>query len=212
MCAAPRAIYDACYPSDDWVPVTCVEPERCGTVHYVSRLIDRYGCDYQMRGAGVAQQGYCLLAGTTLGQAAPLWLAQTASDVRLGLTSTAVGLWQTAWPNRPAMVAFSRKDGQMLIHDANIALGHGMGIADAPLRSIVPAIAGSSTRWTDGAWTASYASGRSRDRRLSLNVASVATPIALGVEIAELIEQDRRWTCAATWTRALVPRARGWRR
>ncbi len=32
--AAARAIYDACYPSDDWSPVGFDEAERCGTVHY----------------------------------------------------------------------------------------------------------------------------------------------------------------------------------
>ncbi len=32
--AAARAIYDACYPSDDWSPVGFEEAERCGTVHY----------------------------------------------------------------------------------------------------------------------------------------------------------------------------------
>ncbi|VXC98291.1 hypothetical protein [Sphingomonas sp. 8AM] len=32
--AAARAIYDACYPSDDWSPVGLDEAERWGTVHY----------------------------------------------------------------------------------------------------------------------------------------------------------------------------------
>ena len=32
--AAARAIYDACYPRDDWSPVSFDEAERCGTVHY----------------------------------------------------------------------------------------------------------------------------------------------------------------------------------
>lgn len=32
--AAARAIYDACYPGDDWSPVGFDEAERCGTVHY----------------------------------------------------------------------------------------------------------------------------------------------------------------------------------
>jgi len=32
--AAARAIYDACYPSDDWSPVRFDEAERFGTVHY----------------------------------------------------------------------------------------------------------------------------------------------------------------------------------
>jgi len=32
--AAAPAIYDACYPSDDWSPVRFDEAERFGTVHY----------------------------------------------------------------------------------------------------------------------------------------------------------------------------------
>ena len=32
--AAARAIYDACYPSDDWSPVRFDEAERFKTVHY----------------------------------------------------------------------------------------------------------------------------------------------------------------------------------
>lgn len=32
-CAA-RAIFDACYPSDDWTPVPFDEAERLGTIHY----------------------------------------------------------------------------------------------------------------------------------------------------------------------------------
>lgn len=32
--AAARAIYNACYPSDEWSPVGFAEAERCRTVHY----------------------------------------------------------------------------------------------------------------------------------------------------------------------------------
>lgn len=32
--AAARAIFDACYPSDDWSPVRFDEAERLRTVHY----------------------------------------------------------------------------------------------------------------------------------------------------------------------------------
>lgn len=32
--AAARAIYEACYPGDEWAPVGFEEAERCGTVHY----------------------------------------------------------------------------------------------------------------------------------------------------------------------------------
>jgi len=32
--AAARAIYDSCYPSDDWAPFSFDEAERYGTIHY----------------------------------------------------------------------------------------------------------------------------------------------------------------------------------
>ncbi|MCI4654670.1 hypothetical protein [Sphingomonas aquatilis] len=32
--AAARAIYDACYPGDEWTPVGFDDAERYGTVHY----------------------------------------------------------------------------------------------------------------------------------------------------------------------------------
>jgi len=32
--ATAQAIFDACYPSDDWSPLTFIEAERFGTVHY----------------------------------------------------------------------------------------------------------------------------------------------------------------------------------
>ena len=32
--AAVRAIYEACYPSDDWSPVRFEEAERHRTIHY----------------------------------------------------------------------------------------------------------------------------------------------------------------------------------
>ncbi len=32
--AAARAIYDACYPTEEWVPCGFEEAERFGTVHY----------------------------------------------------------------------------------------------------------------------------------------------------------------------------------
>lgn len=32
--AAARAIYDACYPSEEWSPVGFEEAEKHGTIHY----------------------------------------------------------------------------------------------------------------------------------------------------------------------------------
>jgi hypothetical protein len=34
LVAAARAIFDACYPTDDWSPFTFEEARRYGTVHY----------------------------------------------------------------------------------------------------------------------------------------------------------------------------------
>lgn len=34
LLAAARAIYDECYPSDEWSPCRFEEAERYGTVHY----------------------------------------------------------------------------------------------------------------------------------------------------------------------------------
>jgi hypothetical protein len=34
LVAAARAVFDACYPSEDWSPFTFDEARRYGTVHY----------------------------------------------------------------------------------------------------------------------------------------------------------------------------------
>jgi hypothetical protein len=34
LVAAARAIFDACYPSEDWSPFSFEEARRYGTVHY----------------------------------------------------------------------------------------------------------------------------------------------------------------------------------
>lgn len=50
---AARAIYDACYPSEEWTPCTFDQAERFGTVHY-------------RQAVGAAQQARSLL--TYLGE------------------------------------------------------------------------------------------------------------------------------------------------
>jgi hypothetical protein len=32
--AAARAIYESCYPAEEWTPIGFDEAERCGTIHY----------------------------------------------------------------------------------------------------------------------------------------------------------------------------------
>lgn len=49
--AAARAIYDACYPSEDWAPVGFEEAERFRTVHY-------------RQAVGAAQQARAALLGS----------------------------------------------------------------------------------------------------------------------------------------------------
>jgi hypothetical protein len=46
--AAARAIYDACYPTEEWAPVSFDEAERLGTVHY-------------RHAVGAAQEARCVL-------------------------------------------------------------------------------------------------------------------------------------------------------
>ncbi len=49
LCATARAIYHACYPSDDWAPYGFEEAERFATIEY------RQAVD-------AAQQARCVLA------------------------------------------------------------------------------------------------------------------------------------------------------
>lgn len=46
---AGRAIYDACYPGEEWAPVGFDEAERCRTIHY-------------RQAVGAAQQARAVLA------------------------------------------------------------------------------------------------------------------------------------------------------
>lgn len=45
--ASARAIYDACYPSEEWAPVGFDEAERVRTVHY------RQAVDAALRARGI---------------------------------------------------------------------------------------------------------------------------------------------------------------
>lgn len=51
--AAARAIYDACYPSEEWAPVGFEEAERFRTVHY-------------RQAVGAAQQARSVFSGRTV--------------------------------------------------------------------------------------------------------------------------------------------------
>lgn len=54
--AAARAIYDACYPGDEWAPVGFDEAERCGTIHY------RQAADAALRARSLLAQPHEQLA------------------------------------------------------------------------------------------------------------------------------------------------------
>lgn len=54
--AAARAIYDACYPGEEWAPVGFDEAERCGTVHY------RQAADAALRARSLLAQPHQQLA------------------------------------------------------------------------------------------------------------------------------------------------------
>jgi len=53
--AAARAIFDACYPSDDWSPVRFEDAERFGTVHY-RQAVDAAHRARSMFGSAAAAQ------------------------------------------------------------------------------------------------------------------------------------------------------------
>jgi len=53
--AAARAIFDACYPSDDWSPVRFEEAERFGTIHY-RQAVDAARQARSMFGSGASTQ------------------------------------------------------------------------------------------------------------------------------------------------------------
>ncbi|WP_260598868.1 hypothetical protein [Sphingomonas endolithica] len=56
--AAARAIYDACYPTEEWAPVRFDEAERFGTVHYRQAV----GAAQEARSALGAQHDQLLFA------------------------------------------------------------------------------------------------------------------------------------------------------
>jgi len=66
--AAARAIYDACYPGEEWAPVDFDEAERFGTVHY-------------RQAVGAAQRARALLA--SQGVQLPLFHGVSAFQARI---------------------------------------------------------------------------------------------------------------------------------
>jgi len=52
---AAQAIFDACYPSEDWSPVRFEEAERFGTVHYRQAVDAALRARSALVGAAAAQ-------------------------------------------------------------------------------------------------------------------------------------------------------------
>lgn len=157
-------------------------------------VLDRYGRDFRMTGASsIRAQGSGLLAGAMLTPIDPPWMTASASDARFGFASpvTTTGYLQGARSNRPAVASFSPAHGQTVTFGANVAIDHGSSLAGSPLRGIGATPVGMSSAWTGAGWSASFASGTSRDRRTAQRTLALATPLGLGVELADLSERGR---------------------
>jgi subtilisin family serine protease len=157
-------------------------------------VLDRYGRDFHMQGAsGIRAQSSGLLAGVMLTPVDPPWLMPNATDTRFGFVSpaTTTGYWQGARSNRPAFASFSPVPGQTVTLGANVAIGQSASLAGAPLRGIGATPVGMSSSWASGAWSASFASGISRDRRTGQRTIAVTTPLGIGMELTNLAEHGR---------------------
>ena len=72
-----------------------------------------------------------------------------------------------------------------------MAIGQSAAIAGSPLRGIGATPFGMSSSWASGGWSASFASGISRDRRTGQRTIAVTTPLGIGVELTNLAEHGR---------------------
>lgn len=157
-------------------------------------VLDRYGRDFHMTGAsGIRAQSSGLSAGAMLTPVDPPWLMPNATDARFGFVSpaTTTGYWQGARSNRPAFASFSPAPGQTVTLGANVAIGQSASLAGSPLRGIGATTVGMSSSWASGGWSASFASGISRDRRTGQRTIAVTTPLGIGLELTNLAEHGR---------------------
>jgi len=157
-------------------------------------VLDRYGRDFHMTGtSGIRAQSSGLLAGAMLTPVDPPWLTPDATDARFGFVSpaTTTGYWQGARSNRPAFASFSPAPGQTVTLGANVAIGQSASLAGAPLRGIGATPVGMSSSLASGGWSASFASGISRDRRTGQRTVAVTTPLGIGMELTNLAERGR---------------------
>ncbi|MDR6127099.1 S8 family serine peptidase [Sphingomonas sp. SORGH_AS_0438] len=157
-------------------------------------VLDRYGRHFHMQGAsGIRAQSSGLLAGVMLTPVDPPWLMPSTTDARFGFLSpaTTTGYWQGARSNRPAFASFSPVPGQTVMLGANVAIGQSAAMAGSPLRGIGATPVGMSSSWASGGWSASFASGISRDRRTGQRTIAVTTPLGIGMELTNLAEHGR---------------------
>jgi hypothetical protein len=157
-------------------------------------VVDRYGRDFRMTGAaGISSRGSGLQASAMLTPIDPPWMVSSANDARFGFASSATtaGYWQGMRSNRPAVMSFSPARGQMVTFGANVAVGQSASLAGSPLRGIGATPVGMSSSWTGLGWSASVASGISRDRRAGQRTVAVTTPFGIGLELTDLAERGR---------------------
>ncbi|WP_081668587.1 S8 family serine peptidase [Sphingomonas phyllosphaerae] len=132
-------------------------------------IIDRYGRDFMLRGAGVrSSAGGLRVSGLTAS-----WLPDTP----------ATGAWAGFIPMRPAAITV----GPHATIAANVSVDGGDGLRGGTLRG--PAMSGITAAWEGAGWSATMAGGRARDGRAELRRVSLNTPSGLGTELALLDER-----------------------
>ena len=157
-------------------------------------VLDRYGRHFHMQGAsGIRAQSSGLLAGVMLTPVDPPWLMPSTTDARFGFLSpaTTTGYWQGARSNRPAFASFSPARGQTVTLGANVAIDGGASLTGTPLRGIGATPVGMTSSWSGSGWSASFASGTSRDRRTGQRTVAITTPLGIGLELTDLAERGR---------------------
>ncbi|MEH3121857.1 MAG: S8 family serine peptidase [Sphingomonas phyllosphaerae] len=138
-------------------------------------VIDRYGRDFTLRGAGVRSSG----AGLRIAGLATPWLPDPP----------VTGAWAGVLPLRPAAFAFAPAGGQRMTIAAQVALTDGDGLRGGTMRGL--GITGVTAAWNGAGWSAALARGRSHDGRAELRRVSLATPFGLGSEVAMLAERGQ---------------------
>ncbi|MBB6505291.1 subtilisin family serine protease [Sphingomonas endophytica] len=175
-------------------------PQLSGRVAALT-VVDRYGRDFVLRGAGVRRSGGALRVG---GLAAP-WLPD----------APATGPWAGVMPRRPAALSM----GQHVTIAAQVALDGGDGLSGTQWGGATlpgAGITGVRSAWRGAGWSVALARGRARDGRADLRRVTLATPVGLGTEVTLLAERGqvlgaalgaagaRTWLAALTGARRIA--------